>query len=140
MRPIISSCEGPSDRISWLLVKLLYIGTHIVNSEEFINAIKQCRVPKSACYVSYDAVSLYTNIDNDAAIKTLLELVSINSKEVSMCGFAISDIELLLEATLACNVFRFDNNFYAQRRGLAMRIRIAPLLAIIYLDHMRERR
>ncbi|EYC09421.1 hypothetical protein Y032_0060g3106 [Ancylostoma ceylanicum] len=55
-RPIISSCGGPSDRISWLLVKLLspllhYVGAHIVNSEEFINAIKQCRVPKSACYV-----------------------------------------------------------------------------------------
>ncbi|EYC15824.1 hypothetical protein Y032_0035g2983 [Ancylostoma ceylanicum] len=142
-RPIISSCGGPSDRISWLLVKLLspllhYVGAHIVNSEEFINAIKQCRVPKSACYVSYDAVSLYTNINNDAAIKTLLELVNIHSKEVSMCGFAISDIEVLLEATLACNVFRFDNNFYAQRRGLAMGIRIAPLLAIIYLDHIEK--
>ncbi|EYC09420.1 hypothetical protein Y032_0060g3105 [Ancylostoma ceylanicum] len=122
-----------------LLSPLLhYVGAHIVNSEEFINAIKQCRVPKSACYVNYDAVSLYTNINNDAAIKTLLELVNIHSKEVSMCGFAISDIEVLLEATLACNVFRFDNNFYAQRRGLAMGIRIAPLLAIIYLDHIEK--
>ncbi|EYC09186.1 hypothetical protein Y032_0061g3194 [Ancylostoma ceylanicum] len=55
-----------------------------------------------------------------------------------MCGSAISDIEVLLEATLACNVFRFDNNFYAQRRGLAMGIRIAPLLAIIYLDHIEK--
>ncbi|EYB97657.1 hypothetical protein Y032_0139g2146 [Ancylostoma ceylanicum] len=142
-RPIISSCGGPSDRISWLLVKLLspllsYVGAHIVNSEEFINAIKQCRAPKSACYVSYDAVSLYTNVNNDAAIKTVLQLANTHSKEVSMCGFAVNDIEILLEATLACNVFRFNNNFYAQRRGLAMGIRIAPLLAIVYLDHIEK--
>ncbi|EYC45630.1 hypothetical protein Y032_0421g1170 [Ancylostoma ceylanicum] len=55
-----------------------------------------------------------------------------------MCGFAVNDIEILLEATLACNVFRFNNNFYAQRRGLAMGIRIAPLLAIVYLDHIEK--
>ncbi|EYC00881.1 hypothetical protein Y032_0112g316 [Ancylostoma ceylanicum] len=54
MRSIVSSCGGPSDGISWLLVKLLspllsYVGAHIVNTSEFIDAIKQCRVPDSAC-------------------------------------------------------------------------------------------
>ncbi|EYC38018.1 hypothetical protein Y032_0749g2033 [Ancylostoma ceylanicum] len=142
-RPIVSSCGGPSDRISWLLVKLLspllsYVGAHIVNSSEFIDAIKQCRVPDSACYVSYDAVSLYTNINNDAAIKTLLQLLECHSKEVNMCGFSAEDFETLLKATLACNIFRFNNDFYAQKRGLAMGIRIAPLLAIVYLDHIEK--
>ncbi|EYC20233.1 hypothetical protein Y032_0022g522 [Ancylostoma ceylanicum] len=142
-RPIISSCGGPEDRISWLLVKLLspllhYVGSHIVNSHEFVNAIQHCRVPTSACYVSFDAVSLYTNIDNNAAVKALLELLSNHSKEVSMWGFSNKDIEILLEATLACNVFRFNNIFYAQKRGLAMGFRNASLLAIVFLDHMEK--
>ncbi|EYB82562.1 hypothetical protein Y032_0357g3392 [Ancylostoma ceylanicum] len=142
-RPIISSCGGPSDRISWLLVKLLspllhYVGAHIVNSQEFISAIQKCRVPKSSCYVSFDAVSLYTNIDNNAAVKTLLELLNNHSKEVCMLGFSASDIEILLEATLACNIFRFNNILYAQKRGLAMGIRIAPLLAIVFLDYIEK--
>ncbi|EYB99268.1 hypothetical protein Y032_0123g1109 [Ancylostoma ceylanicum] len=55
-----------------------------------------------------------------------------------MWGFSNKDIEILLEATLACNVFRFDNIFYAQKRGLAMGIRIAPLLAIVFLDHIEK--
>ncbi|EYC11329.1 hypothetical protein Y032_0051g2148 [Ancylostoma ceylanicum] len=97
-----------------------------------------CRVPTSACYVSFDAVSLYTNIDNNAAVKALLELLNNHSKEVSMWGFSNNDIEILLEATLACNVFRFNNTFYAQKRGLAMGIRIAPLLAIVFLDHIEK--
>ncbi|EYC21534.1 hypothetical protein Y032_0988g3301 [Ancylostoma ceylanicum] len=142
-RPIISSCGGPSDRISWLLVKLLspllhYVGAHIVNSQEFVSAIQKCRVPESSCYVSFDAVSLYTNIDNSSAVKSLLELLNNHSNEVSMWGFSTSDIEILLEATLACNTFRFNNIFYAQKRGLAMGIRIAPLLAIVFLDHIEK--
>ncbi|EYB95184.1 hypothetical protein Y032_0163g3508 [Ancylostoma ceylanicum] len=131
-RPIISSCGGPADRISWVLVKLLspllkFVGSHFSNSNDFIEAIQQCQVPNFACYVSYDAVSLYTNINNDAAIKSLLELLSNHSREVSLCGFSASDVETLLEAALDCNVFRFNNNFYAQERGLAMGMRIAPL-------------
>ncbi|EYC11044.1 hypothetical protein Y032_0052g2183 [Ancylostoma ceylanicum] len=84
------------------------------------------------------SVSLYTNINNDAAITSLLELLNHHSKEVSLCGFSATDIEILLQATLDCNVFRFNNNFYAQKRGLTMGIRIAPLLAIIYLDHIEK--
>ncbi|EYB81102.1 hypothetical protein Y032_0392g576 [Ancylostoma ceylanicum] len=142
-RPIISSCGGPADRISWLLVKLLspllhYVGSHIVNSHEFVDAIQHCRVPTSAYYVSFDAVSLYTNIDNNAAVRALLELLNNHREEVSMWGFSNEDVEILLEATLACNVFRFNNTFYAQKRGLAMGIRIAPLLAIVFLDHIEK--
>ncbi|EYB90000.1 hypothetical protein Y032_0224g2700 [Ancylostoma ceylanicum] len=73
---------------------------------------EKCRVPKSSCYVSFDAVSLYTNIDNNAAVKTLLELLN-NRKEVTLFGFSDSDIEILLEAALACNIFCFNNIFYA---------------------------
>ncbi|EYC20386.1 hypothetical protein Y032_0022g598 [Ancylostoma ceylanicum] len=119
-RPIISSCGGPSDRISWFLVKLFspllnHVGAHIVNS-----------------------MSLYTNINNDAAIRTLLELLNSNSKKVSLWGFSARDVEILPEATLACNIFRFNNEYYAQKRGLAMGLRIAPLLAIVYLDHIEK--
>ncbi|EYB97548.1 hypothetical protein Y032_0139g2090 [Ancylostoma ceylanicum] len=127
--------------MSWLLVKLLlpllhYVGAHMVNSQEFVNAIQKCRVPKLSCYVSFDAVSLYTNIDNSAAVKSLLEPLNNHSNKVSMWGFSTSDTEILLEAALAFNTFRFNNIFYPQKRGLAMGIRIAPLLAIVFLDHI----
>ncbi|EYC04165.1 hypothetical protein Y032_0089g2259 [Ancylostoma ceylanicum] len=73
-------------------------------------------------------------------MKSLLEHLSNHSREVSLCGFSTSDVETLLEAALDCNVFRFNNNFYAQKRGLAMGMRIAPLLAIIYLDQWRTQK
>ncbi|EYB96537.1 hypothetical protein Y032_0149g2693 [Ancylostoma ceylanicum] len=140
-RPIISSCGGPSDRISWLLVKILspllrFVAAHLVNSNEFIDEIQRCQVPDEACYASYDAISLYTNIDSRAAIRTLIDLLNRHWNEVETFGLSSIEIEALLNATLSCNVFRFDNNFFMQKRGLAMGIRIAPLLAIVYLDYI----
>ncbi|EYC19331.1 hypothetical protein Y032_0024g1025 [Ancylostoma ceylanicum] len=44
----------------------------------------------------------------------------------------------MITSVLSCNVFRFNNKFYEQRRGLAMGNRIAPLLAIIFLDHIEK--
>ncbi|EYC04104.1 hypothetical protein Y032_0089g2217 [Ancylostoma ceylanicum] len=40
----------------------------------------------------------------------------------------------MLEVALRC-IFCFNNKMYEQRRGVVMRKRIAPLLAIIFLDH-----
>ncbi|EYB86509.1 hypothetical protein Y032_0277g1105 [Ancylostoma ceylanicum] len=140
-RPIISCCGGPTDRISWLLVKLLspllkYVGAHIVNVEDFIAAVEGCQMPNSASYVSFDAVSLYTNVDKECATKAVLELLQEHHADVNVLGLTMSELEQLLLATLACNVFRFDNRFYVQKRGLAMGLRLAPLLAIAYLDRI----
>ncbi|EYB96449.1 hypothetical protein Y032_0150g2759 [Ancylostoma ceylanicum] len=51
-------------------------------------------------------------------------------------GFEASDIRMMLSATLSCNVSCFSNKIFEQRRGLGMGNRIAPLMVIIFLDHM----
>ncbi|EYB93810.1 hypothetical protein Y032_0178g645 [Ancylostoma ceylanicum] len=143
-RPIISSCGGPSDRISWFLVKVLspllqHVAAHITNVEEFISALNRCELPNSACYASFDAVSLYTNVNNDEAVHAILELLSRHQNEVHTFGLKDDDLRELLVATLACNIFQFDGEFYAQKRGLAMGLRISPLLAIVYLDRIERK-
>ncbi|EYB87784.1 hypothetical protein Y032_0257g399 [Ancylostoma ceylanicum] len=42
----------------------------------------------------------------------------------------------MINSVLVCNVFRFGNRFFKQRRGLAMGSCIAPILAITFLDHI----
>ncbi|EYC23386.1 hypothetical protein Y032_0015g2620 [Ancylostoma ceylanicum] len=51
-------------------------------------------------------------------------------------GFNANEIKIMLDAVLACNIFCFNDKLFEQRRGLAMGNRIAPLLAIIFLDHI----
>ncbi|EYC06584.1 hypothetical protein Y032_0075g972 [Ancylostoma ceylanicum] len=53
-------------------------------------------------------------------------------------GFSAGDITIMIEAVLSCNVFRFENKLFEQIRGLSMGNRIAPLLAIIFLDQIEK--
>ncbi|XGW22287.1 hypothetical protein V3C99_004927, partial [Haemonchus contortus] len=55
-----------------------------------------------------------------------------------MMGFSRSEVKDLIEAALECNIFCFDNKFYKQKRGLAMGNRVAPVLAVIFLDHIEK--
>ncbi|EYC24834.1 hypothetical protein Y032_0013g2128 [Ancylostoma ceylanicum] len=143
-RPIISSCGGPSDRISWFLVKVLSpllhnVAAHITNIEEFISALDRTDLPGNACYASFDAVSLYTNINNDEAIDAVLDLLRRHHNEIHTFGLGEDDLRELLVTTLSCNIFQFDGEFYRQKRGLAMGLRISPLLAVIYMDRIERK-
>ncbi|EYC15426.1 hypothetical protein Y032_0037g3514 [Ancylostoma ceylanicum] len=51
-------------------------------------------------------------------------------------AFSADDVRTMINSVLACNIFRFENRFFERRRGLAMGNRIAPILAIIFLDHI----
>ncbi|EYC07526.1 hypothetical protein Y032_0070g479 [Ancylostoma ceylanicum] len=44
----------------------------------------------------------------------------------------------MIKSVLFCNVFRFENKSYEQKRGLAMGNRVAPLLAIVFLDRFEK--
>ena len=45
----------------------------------------------------------------------------------------ISDFRTLLETVVESGYFRFDNDIYRQRDGLAMGVKPAPPMAIIYV-------
>ena len=93
----------------------------------------------NACFESFDVTSLYTNVDNFAAISCVMKLLKNNKRNIKLHGFKLSDIELLLQVCLNCNVFKFDDIYYQQFRGLAMGNRLVPLLAITYMDYIESR-
>ena len=64
-RPIISGCDGPTERISAFLDRLLQPiaqrqASYLTDSTDFINFIESTEVPKHAIIVSMDVTSLYT--------------------------------------------------------------------------------
>ena len=70
-RPIISGCEGPTERISSfvdsLLQPIMKIGdSYLRDTTDFINFIE--RTKESTILVSMDATSLYTNIPQEEGI------------------------------------------------------------------------
>ena len=75
-RPIISGCDGPTERKSAFLDRLLQPiaqrqTSYLKDSTDFIDFIESTEVPKHAIIVSMDVTSLYTNIPQEEGIKTI---------------------------------------------------------------------
>ena len=75
-RPIISGCDGPTERLSAFVDKLLQPiakeqESYLKDSTDFINFIERKRVPYNAILVSMDVTSLFTNIPQEEGIETV---------------------------------------------------------------------
>ena len=75
-RPIISGCDGLTERLSSFLDKLFQPiakgqESYLKDSTDFINFIERRRVLYNAILVSMDVTSLYTNIPQEEGIETV---------------------------------------------------------------------
>uniref|UniRef100_A0A914EIS7 Reverse transcriptase domain-containing protein n=1 Tax=Acrobeloides nanus TaxID=290746 RepID=A0A914EIS7_9BILA len=142
IRPIISSIEGPADRISWLLNAILSplldkVPSYLKNTAHFINKLGD--LTSDSAIASFDVEALYTNIPNSDAIESTMEFLDEYRKDTNLFGLTLANIRALLNACLSCNIFTFKGHFYRQKRGLAMGNRIAPVLAILFMHHIESK-
>ena len=77
-RPIISGCEGPTERISSFVDHLLQPiaqkqKSYLKDTTDFINFIEKTEVSQNTILVSMDVTSLYTNIPQDDGITIVCE-------------------------------------------------------------------
>ena len=75
-RPIISGCDGPTERISSFVDRLIQPiaqqqESYLKDSIDFINFIEKTKLPKNAILASMDVTSLYTNIPQEEGITTV---------------------------------------------------------------------
>ena len=82
--------------------------------------------------ISFNVVSLYTNINNDEAIETALQYT--NKYHLYTYGLEARDLFELLHLLLDNNIFTYRNTTYRQIRGLAMGNRLSGTLAILAMD------
>ena len=85
-RPIISGCDGPTERLSAFVDKILQPiakeqESYLKDSTDFINFIERTRVPYNAILVSMDVTSLYTNIPQEEGIETVCNAYESSTKE-----------------------------------------------------------
>ena len=144
IRPIISACGGIFDRLGWLLQHVLkpilkQIPAHLSNTADLLERFRTTPEDelRSKLPVSFDVISLYTNINAEEAIETTLEYI--RSSKLYLYGLHTEDIYELLHLLLDNNVFAYEGHFYKQTRGLAMGNRLSGTLAIICMDRFEQR-
>ena len=125
IRLIVSACGGIFDRLGWFLQYLLKpllksVPAHLNNTAELVSKIHAIDTEelKGQVPVSFDVVSLYTNVNTNEAIDTALEYC--RRSQIYLYSLRLEDIWELLHLLLDNNVFEYEGRFYQQIRGLAM--------------------
>lgn len=147
LRPVISGCDGPTQKTSCLLERILkqllkFVPTHLWNTTDFLNKIHSHEdrngIPNDAVFFSIDVINLYGSIPVDEAIMAVVEKLTTHLNEVDTFGLSPDDVKVLLEQCLNSNVFRFDDKYYRQKLGIAMGNPCAPPIAILFLDKFEQ--
>ena len=131
-RPIVSDCSSESYRIAEYLDFILQPlsikhPSYIKDTTDFLNKIKEIKVPENALLITLDIESLYTNIQTKDGIESVKKMF--NKHPFPDFRRPEKEILELLELSLNCNDFLFNNQWYLQVSGTAMGKKFAPAYA-----------
>ena len=141
LRPIVSACGDPLDKLAWFLVMIItqllpFIPAHLKNTEQFLSTLKDRypdSLPPGTIIFTMDVQNLYGNIPTDEAISEVCSMIQSHEDKIDLFGLSLDRLKLLLEHCLKNNYVRFGDNFYRQTKGIAMGSRVAPPLAITFM-------
>ena len=136
-RPIISGCEGPTERISSFIDYLLQPTTkaqqsYLKDTTDFFNFIEKTKVEENTVLVSMDVTSLYTNIPQEEGITTVCNAYETFYKNIPPIPTRF--IREMLQLILKENSFQFNGKHYLQTHGTAMGTKMAVAFANIFMS------
>ena len=142
LRPIVSACGDPLDKLAWLLERIIsqllsFVPAHLTNTQDYLQRISSQfphGLPQGSIFFSVDVANLYGNIPTNEAVKATLRLIERHIDNIDTFGLTSHDIESLLDHCLNNSYVRFGDKYFKQTVGVAMGSRIAPPLAIIFMD------
>ena len=141
LRPIVSACDDPVDKLTWLLEKVVaqllpFVPAHLKNTTQFLDKLS-AQYPdgfeEGTILFSVDVVNLYGNIPIKEAIDGTMALLDHHKEHVDTFGLDLPSIRSLLEHCLTNNFVRFGQDYFRQTEGIAMGSRVAPPLAIVFM-------
>ena len=135
-RPIISGCDGPTERISAFVDKLLQPVAqlqklYIKGTTDFINFMESKKFQTNTLLMTMDVTSLYTNTPQVEGI----QIVYSAYEEFYQNNLPIPTvyIKLMLRLILQENSFKFANKHFLQLYRTAMGTKAAVAFANIFM-------
>lgn len=140
-RPIVAGPACETHRLSEFLDILLrpyteHVISYVRDTMDFLSQLPS-RTPEHTILVSFDVVSLYSNIPHELGIKAIEYWLKKYPQK--LCGrinpeFIVDGIKFILEN----NTFCFNNKYYKQLQGTAMGTKCAPVYATLVLAYLEE--
>lgn len=138
LRPIVSSvqvaCYNLSKYVGQILKHIISEKYNVKNSRQVKEQLTNLKLDEKEVLVSFDVISLFTNIPIHTAIKNIMskwdqikEITNIpSSKFLKMLQFCLSDN----------NYFIYEDKIYNQIFGMPMGNPLSPTIADIVLDSL----
>ena len=141
-RPIISWCDGPTERISAFVDHLIQPiaqnqASYLKDTTDFLNFIEKTKLPKDTILVSMDVTSLYTNIPQEEGITTVCKAYEefYERKPPIPTRYFREMLSLILQE----NLFQFNGKDYLQTHGTAMGRKMAVAFANIFMAKIEKK-
>ena len=135
-RPIISGCDGPTERISAFVDRLIQPiaqkqDSYLKDTTDFLNFIESTKLPKNTVLVSMDVTSLYTNIPHEEGVTTVCH--AYEDFYGDKAPIPTKYLREMLYLILTENSFQFCGSNYLQTHGTAMGTKMAVAFANIFM-------
>ena len=140
-RPIVAGPACETHRLSNLIDILLKpfiekVKSYVRDDIDFLKHIPE-NVPQNTLLVTFDVVSLYTNISHDLGLKAIDRWLT-NYPELIHKRFSKEFILESIKVILENNNFYFNDIMFNQVRGTAIGTKFAPTYATLVLAYLEE--
>ncbi|XP_072037195.1 uncharacterized protein [Amphiura filiformis] len=135
LRPIVSSINSPcynlAKHLADILTPLSGKGTsYIKNSQHFVEKAGQIPIQPGDLLVSFDVVSLFTNVLIDNASKIIGDILRDDDTLKYRTRMTSDEI-----VELTSMYFKWQGKFYEQKEGQAMCSPLSPITSNIVMEH-----
>ena len=144
LRPIVSFVNSPTYGVSSFLAKILspVVGNTkntVKNSCHFAEFVRGKTLKADQVLVSFDVVSLFTNIPVDLAIKVATKRLRQDATLLQRTSLPVEDIVDLLSFCLNTTYFVFEGCYYQQVFGTAMGSPVSAVIANLVMEDVEQR-
>ena len=135
LRPIVSNIGTATYNLSKYLAQLLApLGNSrytVPSTEEFINRVREMRPQSNRIMISFDVVSLFTNVPLEKTIDIILKKVY--REKLIKTKIKRNDMKELLYLCTKEGHFTFNDEIYMQTDGVMMGSPLGSLIANIFM-------
>ena len=144
LRPIVSSVDSVTYNVAKHVAYIIgpLVGKsehHIVNSQDFVDKIRDIQLDDDETITSYDVSALFTCVPSDEAVDVVRGFLAKDTTWKERTNLDSEQVCELLELCLSTTYFVYNGKYYKQCHGCAMGSPVSPIVVNLYMEDFEQK-